>query len=337
MLDSKIGRVTIRDMGPREGLQSEAVVVPTEKKLELIRALLKAGVKHIQVTSFVSPKVVKQFADSEALMEKLEHPEDVFYWATVPNERGLERAVSTHINGISVPISATNGHNIVNMQRTTAKAMRDSEVVIRKAKAAGLHVNASLSAVYGCPIEGYVPPESVIDICKKLQWMGVDALSFGDTTGMANPRQVKRFLARIIDEFPGMEIITHFHDVRGAGLANVLAAIDAGVLIHDCALCGMGGQPSTTRKLYTYGRLGNICTEDLVGMLEEMDIRTGINLERLIEAAKLFESILGRELPGFISKSGPVKALWGGGKEYLDYFVATYGYKDVDDTKDNAG
>lgn len=328
MIDINIKQVTIRDMGPREGIQSESQVVATKSKIDLIKALLRAGIKHVQVTSFVNPKVVKQFADAEELMEQLEHPEDVFYWATVPNERGLERAITTHINGISVPISVTDGHNIVNMQRTTAKALRDSEIIIKKAKHAGLHVNASVSAIYGCPIEGYVSPERVVDICKKLQWMGADAISFGDTTGMANPRQVKELLSRIIDDFPGLDIITHFHDVRGAGLANVLAAIDAGVTIHDCSLCGTGGQPSTTRKLYTYGRLGNVCTEDLVSMLEEMGVQTSIDLVKLIEAAQLFEKILGRELPGFVSKAGPVKMLQGGGKEYLDYFVKEYGYKE---------
>jgi len=333
MFDSMIKTVTVRDMGPREGLQSESTIVSMEDKIALIMALRDAGVKHVQVTSFVNPKVVKQFADAEALLEELDHPDDVFYWATVPNMRGLERAAKTHINGISVPISVTDGHNIVNMQRTTARALSDAKKLIAEAKAVNLHVNASISVVYGCPIEGYVPPEKVIDMCKRLQWMGVDALSFGDTTGMANPRQVKQLLSRVMAEFPGMEIITHFHDVRGAGLANVLAAMDAGVSIHDCALCGMGGQPSTKRNLYAYGRLGNICTEDLVSMLEESGVRTGINLFKLIDAARLFEKILGRELPGFVSKAGPVKALWGGGTEYLDYFIETFGYKDVEDAQ----
>jgi len=329
MLKNLPKQLTIREMGPREGLQAELKIVPTEQKIELIRSLLKAGFKYIQVTSFVNPKVVQQFADAETLLKELEHPEGVFYWATVPNLRGLERAIDTGINGISLPISVTDGHNIVNMQRTTEKALREAEVLVEKARKANLHVNASASVVFGCPIEGYVSPQRVIDFFKRLEWMGVNAISFGDTTGMANPRQVKALFEIVVCEFPGMEIISHFHDSRGVGLANVLAAIDAGVTIHDCALCGTGGQPATSRKLYAYGRLGNICTEDLVSMLEEMGIHTGIDLEKLIDAAKLFEKIMGKELPGFVSKAGPVKALWGGGREYLDYFIKEFGYKEV--------
>ncbi len=320
--------VTIREMGPREGIQSEAQFIPTDQKLELIRALLKAGLKYIQVTSFTHPKVIPQFADAEKLMEQLERPEGIFYWATCPNIKGLERAINTGIHGITAPVSVTDGHNIVNVQRKTADTLKEFEVLVKKAKDAKIHVTGVMSAVFGCPIEGYVSPHRVLEVAKRLQWMGVDALSFGDTTGMANPLQVKSFFEMILAEFPGMDIMTHFHDTRGTGLANVLAAIDAGVTIHDCGLCGLGGQPSTTRKLYAYGRLGNINTEDLVSMLEEMGIRTGIDLDKLIEAAKFFEKIIGRELPGFVKQAGPVKALWGGGKEYLDYFIETFGYKE---------
>jgi hydroxymethylglutaryl-CoA lyase len=186
----------------------------------------------------------------------------------------------------------------------------------------------STSCAFGCPIEGYVSPQKVLEICGRLEWAGADALSFGDTTGMANPRQVHNFFKMILEGFPSLEIITHFHDSRGMGLANILAAIDAGVTIHDCALGGAGGQPSTSRDHYAYGRIGNVCTEDVVSMLEEMGVHTGIDLEKLIEAAKLFEEILGRDLYGYVSKAGPVKALWGGGQAYLDYFINKFGYKD---------
>jgi hydroxymethylglutaryl-CoA lyase len=329
MFDSLPKKVVIRDMGPREGLQSEANVVPTEKKLELIRTLLKAGFKHIQVTSFVSPKVVKQFADAEELLKQLEHPDDVFYWATCPNMRGLDRAIGSGVNGISLPISMTDGHNIVNMQRTTAKAVKDFEQVIGKARKAGLDVHVSTSVAFGCPIEGYVSPSKVLEVCKRLEWMGATGLSFGDTTGMANPRQAYYFYKMMLHEFPGMHFTTHFHDSRGMGLANVLAATAAGITTHDCALCGTGGQPSTSRDQYAYGRLGNVCTEDLVSMFEEMGVDTGIDLEKLIDAGKCFEQILSRELYSFVVRSGPVKALWGGGKPYLDYFVEKYGFKDT--------
>jgi hydroxymethylglutaryl-CoA lyase len=329
MFENLPRQVTIRDMGAREGLQNEPKVIPTERKLDLIRALLKAGFKFIQVTSFVSPKVVPQFGDAEELLKQLEHPEGVFYWATVPNMKGLERAIDRGINGISLTVAMTDGYNIVNMQRTMAKAIKEGEEVINKARKARLHVTVSVSCAFGCPIEGYVSPQKVLEICKRLEWMGANALSFGDTTGMANPRQVKAFFHLIREEFPSMEIITHFHDSRGMGLANILAAIDAGVSVHDCALCGTGGQPSTTREHYAHGRIGNVCTEDVVSMLAEMGIHTGIDLDKLIEAAKLFEEILGRELYGYVAKAGPVKALWGGGKAYLDYFIKKFGYKDA--------
>jgi hydroxymethylglutaryl-CoA lyase len=321
-------QVRIRDMAPREGLQSEAKFVPTEQKLELIRSLIEAGFKGIQVTSFVNPKVVKQFSDAETMLSELEHPDDIFFWATVPNLKGLERALKTHINGISVPISITDGHNIVNMNRTTRKAIKDIKSVIQTARKENLNVNVSMSTIYGCPIEGPVSMQRVIDICDELHWMGANALSFGDTTGMANPYQVYKLLSRVVNEFPGLEIISHFHDVRGTGIANIIAAIGAGVTNHDCALGGAGGQPSTSRKLYAYGRLGNVCTEDLVCMLEEMGIRTNINIDKMIEAGQLFEKILGRKLHSHVVESGPVKALWGGGKEYLEHFINEYGYKD---------
>ena len=329
MLENLPKELRIREMGPREGLQAESRIVPIEQKIQLIKALLAAGCKYIQVTSFVHPKVVPQFADAEELMKQLEHPMGVFFWATIPNMKGLERAVETGIDGISLPIAVTDGYNIINMQRTTEKAIREAEVLVKKARKANLHVTASASSVFGCPIEGYVAPQRVVDFFKRLEWMGVDAISFGDTTGMANPRQVKALFEVVTEEFRNLEIITHFHNSRGAGLANVLAAIDAGVTIHDCALCGTGGQPATKRKRYAYGKIGNICTEDLVAMLEEMGIDTGIDLEKLIEAAKLFERILEKELYGYVSKAGPVKALWGGGKEYLDYFIKEFGYKDI--------
>ncbi len=328
MFESFPRGVTVRDMGPREGLQSEPKIIPTEQKADLIRSLLRAGFRHIQVTSFVSPKVVPQFADAEKLMKQVEHPEGVFYWATVPNLKGLERAIDSGINGISLTVAITDGYNIINMQRSLARALKEGEEVIQKAKKAGLHVNASTSCAFGCPIEGYVSPQKVLEICRRLEWAGADALSFGDTTGMANPRQVHNLFRMILEEFPAREIITHFHDSRGMGLANILAAIAAGVTIHDCALGGTGGQPSTSRDQYAYGRIGNVSTEDLVCTLEEMGIHTGIDLNKLIEAAKLFEQILGRELYGYVSKAGPVKALWGGGPAYLDYFINKFGYKE---------
>lgn len=327
MLKNIPHQVTIREMGPREGIQNVSKMIPTDQKRQLIEALLQAGFKYIQVTSLVSPKVVPQFSDAEELLKELERPPGVFYWATVPNMKGLERAVNLNLDGISLPISVTDGYNIINIQRTTARVLKEAEAIISEARRAGIHVTASISAVYGCPIEGYVAPERVIEICKRLEWMGVNALSLADTTGMANPIQVVQLFGRIMKEFHGMEIITHFHDVRGAGLVNVLAAIDAGVTIHDTALGGTGGQPSTKRKPYAYGRLGNICTEDLVSLLEEMGIRTGIDLEKVIEAAGLFEQMLGEPLPGFVYKAGPVKALWGGGREYLDYFTSTFSYQ----------
>ncbi len=329
MFENLPKEVTIRDMGAREGLQSEPKIFSTEEKLELIRALIRAGLKYIQVTSFVSPKVVPQFADALDLLKRLERPEGVFYWGTVPNAKGMERAIDSGIQGVSLVIAMTDGHNIVNMQRTLAKGLKDCEEVITKARKANVHVLVSTSCAFGCPIEGFVPPQKVLEICQRLQWMGANALSFGDTTGMANPRQVYNFFKMMLAEFPGLDIISHFHDSRGMGLANILAAMEAGVTIHDCALGGTGGQPASSRDSYAYGRIGNVCTEDVVSMLEEMGVRTHIDLEKLIEASKLFEKLAGHELYGYVSKSGPVKALWGGGQAYLDYFKKNYTYKDA--------
>jgi hydroxymethylglutaryl-CoA lyase len=293
-------KVAICEVGPRDGLQNERVNVPTAGKIRLIEALAGSGIRRMEATSFVSPKWIPNLADAEEVMAGVRRQAGMTYAALVPNLRGLERAEAARVDEIVIILSASESHNQRNINKSIAQALTTYGEVAARVKTAGLRLKAALSTCFGCPFEGDVDPGVVVRIAEALVAMGVDEVGISDTTGMANPRQVYALLSRVTERIPVEKLSLHFHDTRGAGLANVLAGLQAGVTIYDGSVGGLGGCP------YAKGATGNIATEDLVHMLHEMGIETGVDLERLIECARLAQDLVGRPLEARVSKVGPV-------------------------------
>jgi hydroxymethylglutaryl-CoA lyase len=293
-------RVTICEVGPRDGLQNERVNVPAAGKIRLIEALSEAGIHLMEATSFVSPKWIPNLADAEDVLAGVRRKEGVTYAALVPNLKGLERALAAKVDAIVIFMSASESHNQKNINKSIAQALETYREVATRAKEAGLRLKAALSTCFGCPYEGDVNPAVVVRISETLIAMGVNEVGISDTTGMANPRQVYAVVSRVAERVPLEKLSLHFHDTRGAGLANVLAGLEAGVTVYDGSVGGLGGCP------YARGASGNIATEDLVHMLHEMGIKTGVDLPKLIECAKIAQDLVGRPLDARLSKVGPV-------------------------------
>ncbi|MFM2151954.1 MAG: hypothetical protein RL199_389 [Pseudomonadota bacterium] len=286
-------RVTVYEVGLRDGLQNESQVVPTEAKGALLNALVAAGVSRLEATSFVSPRWIPQLADAEAMASALPDLPGVEFAALVPNEKGLERALAhPEVRTVAVFLSASESHNRKNVNRSIAESLRGFETVVPRAKAAGRRVRAYVSTVWGCPYEGAVDVERAIDIARALVRMGVDELSLGDTIGVGTPGQTELICDRFLSAFPAPMLALHLHDTRGTALANALVGLQAGIATFDASVGGMGGCP------YAPGASGNLATEDLVYMLHGMGIETGIDLERLVDAGRLARRVVGRELPG---------------------------------------
>jgi len=297
-------RVRIREVGPRDGFQNEPEVVPTEEKVRLIDLLARTGVKRLEATSFVRPDVIPQLADAEAVLDRIAPPEDVAISVLIPNERGLENALRRRerFQEINVFLSASETHNRKNVNRSIEESLGGLERVLGRARAEGLRCEGVISVAFGCPYEGHVPPERVFAIAARLRDAGAHEVGFGDTTGMANPAQVRGFFAAAREALgDGLELTAHFHNTRGQGLANVLAALEAGVDSFESSFGELGGCPVPR------GATGNIATEDLVSMLHEMGIDTGISLERLLEAAGAAQEVLGRPLGSHVLTAGPVQ------------------------------
>jgi hydroxymethylglutaryl-CoA lyase len=294
--------VTIREVGPRDGFQNEPETIPTERKVELIDALARTGVKRLEVTSFVRPDVIPQLADAGEVLERIDVPESVAVSVLVPNERGLDAALEHHakIDEINVFMSASETHNHKNVNRSIEESLAGLVVVLGRAREAGLRCEAVISTAFGCPYEGRVPPERVLEIARRLHGAGAQEIGFGDTTGMANPRQVGELFALWRDDLQEAQLTAHFHNTRGQGLANVLAALEAGVDSFESSFGELGGCPVPP------GATGNIATEDLVSMLEEMGIDTGIDLPALLACAARVREILGRPLGSHTLVAGPI-------------------------------
>ena len=294
--------VRIREVGPRDGFQNEPEVIPTSDKVRLIDMLAGTGLQRLEVTSFVRPDVIPQLADAAEVLAAVTRPADVSYSVLIPNERGLERALEQRdrFDEINVFLSATESHNKRNKNRTIAESLDDLERTVARAREEGLRCEGVISVVFGCPYEGEVAPDRVLEIADALAEMGCEEVSFGDTTGMANPRQVGEFLASATERLDGVELTAHFHNTRGQGLANVLAALEQGVNSFESAFGELGGSPLTP------GATGNISTEDLVSMLHEMGVETGVDLERLLEASRAAEELLGRPLGAHVLRAGPI-------------------------------
>ena len=298
--------VSVREVGPRDGFQNEPEVIPAERKIELIDALARTGVRRLEVTSFVRPDVIPQLADAAEVLARIDVPEDVAVSVLVPNERGLDAALEhrAKIDEITVFLSASETHNQKNVNRSIEESLAGLVVVLGRAREEGLRCEAVISTSFGCPYEGRVSPASVLHIAQSLHFAGAQEIGFGDTTGMANPRQVREFFTAIRQHLrtaaDAVELTAHFHNTRGQGLANVLAALQVGVDSFESSFGELGGCPVPP------GATGNIATEDLVSMLEEMGIETGIDLPALLACASRVQEILGRPLGSHTLVAGPV-------------------------------
>ncbi len=295
--------VKIREVGPRDGFQNEPEVIPTAEKLKLIGMLADAGMKRIEVTSFVRPDVIPQLADGREVLEALQPREGIAYSVLIPNRKGLENALEMRdrFQEASFFLSASETHNRKNVNRSIEESLADLEGTIGAAAEAGLRCEGVIATSFGCPYEGEVPPDRVFEIAGKLAEFGCEEVGFGDTTGMANPRQVGEFFTRARQELPQVELTAHFHNTRGQGLANALAALSAGITSFESSFGELGGCPVPP------GSTGNISSEDLVSMLHEMGVETGVDLPRLIEASAEAQKVLGRPLGAHVLVAGPVE------------------------------
>jgi hydroxymethylglutaryl-CoA lyase len=298
-------RVRIREVGPRDGFQNEPEVIPTADKVRLIELLGASGLTRMEVTSFVRPDVIPQLADASEVLAAVCLPDSVSVSVLIPNERGLERALALRerfqeINGF---LSASETHNVRNVGRSVAESVAGLRRTFARAVDEGLRCEGVISTSFGCPYEGHVPVSRVLDVACALADAGAVEIGFGDTTGMANPVQVRSFFEAASERLPGVELTAHFHNTRGQGLANVLAALEAGVESFESSFGELGGCPVPA------GATGNIATEDLVSMLHEMGIATGIDLALLISASRAVQEVLGRPLGSHVLLAGPVD--WG--------------------------
>jgi hydroxymethylglutaryl-CoA lyase len=290
--------ISIREVGPRDGLQNEDPI-PADAKIELIDALSKTGVSRIEAVSFVHPRAIPAMADADEVWAAISRDPAVRYSALVPNVRGARRALDAGVRELEVVISASTTHNQKNINRTTSESLDELGELAELVHADGATLELVVSTAWGCPYEGDVPVERIVHVITRGLEAGADSLAFGDTTGMATPGRVVDLVGATRSRFPDVDLGLHFHNTRGAGLANVFAALQLGVTNFDASVGGLGGCP------YAPGASGNIATEELVHMVEDMGISTGIDLEALIEAAALAERLVGRTLPSQVLRAGP--------------------------------
>jgi hydroxymethylglutaryl-CoA lyase len=297
-LDRLPGAISLREVGPRDGLQNEDPI-PTEGKIALLDKLSRTGVRRIEAVSFVHPKAIPQMADADEVWARIWRNPEVTYSALVPNLRGAQRALDAGFTEIEVVVSASDAHNQANLNRTTAESLTEIAGIVALAHGAGVTCQLIVSTAWGCPYTGDVPVERVLDVIARGVAAGVDSICYGDTTGMATPSRVVDLVTRTQDRFGGVPLGLHFHNTRGTGLANVLTALELGVTDFDASVGGLGGCP------YAPGATGNVCSEDLVHMVEDMGIHTGVDLAALLDAAALAEELVGHTLPSQVLRAGP--------------------------------
>ncbi len=290
--------VSIREVGPRDGLQNEAPV-PTSAKVALIDALSGTGVARIEAVSFVHPRAIPQMADADEVWRQVHRNDAVRYSALVPNLTGARRALAAGFKEIEVVVSASDTHNRKNVNRSTDESLDDIAEILQTVHDAGATCQVIVSTAWGCPYEGEVPVARVVAVASRAIADGADGLSYGDTTGMATPTRVARLIGETRSAHAEVPLNLHFHNTRGTALANVLIALQMGVADFDASVGGLGGCP------YAPGATGNACTEDLVHMVEDMGVATGIDLERMIDAARMAEGLVGRALPSQVLRAGP--------------------------------
>ncbi|TVQ29782.1 MAG: hydroxymethylglutaryl-CoA lyase [Geminicoccaceae bacterium] len=296
-------RVRVVEVGTRDGFQAEPTFVPTAVKIDTINRLIEAGVRRFEVTSFVSPKAVPQLADAALVMAGIDRRPDVELTALVPNPKGAEAAAKAGVDAMVVFCSASASHNAKNVNRTIARSLEGFRDVVAIAEAAGSRVQGAIATAFGCPFEGDVATAAVVDLAKAYADLGIRHVTLGDTTGMATPPLVRERCRALRAALPESEIALHFHNTRGIGLVNVYAGLLEGIDLYESAIGGLGGCP------FAPGATGNICTEDLLYLLDECGIETGIDLAAVVAVAKRIEAEIGRELPGQVMKAGPRLAL----------------------------
>ena len=291
-------RVFINEVSVRDGFQIEPQFVPTEQKIALIDALSATGLAKIEITSFVSPKAIPNLRDAEAVAKQIRRHDDVTYVALVPNARGGERALECGLDEINLVMSASETHNRANMRMTCEQSLAQFRGVMDLVRGTGMAVSGCVATSFGCPFEGDIAPARVRWAAEQYLAMGMHAITLADTTGMADPRQVGELVSAFREWFPGVPLTLHFHNTRGMGLANVLAGLAAGATSFDASLGGLGGCP------FAPGATGNICTEDLVHMLESSGIPTGVDLDRLLGVARVLPEVVGHDVAGQVLKAG---------------------------------
>ncbi|MGH2906839.1 MAG: hydroxymethylglutaryl-CoA lyase [Solirubrobacterales bacterium] len=295
--------VKIREVGPRDGFQNEPEVIATADKIAIIDKLTQTGLRNIEITSFVRPDVIPQLSDATAVLSGIQRRDGIAYDVLIPNRRGLENALELRerFDEVSVFLSASETHNQKNVNRTIGQSLAELTGVVADARKEGLRCVAVIAVSFGCPYEGKVEPDTVFGIAEQLVEAGCQEIGFGDTTGMANPAQVGKFFPAAFERLAGVELTAHFHNTRGQGLANVLAALQGGCLSFESSFGELGGCPVPP------GSTGNIATEDLVSMLHEMGVETGIDLEKLVECSRDMQTALGRPLTSHVLTAGPVQ------------------------------
>ncbi len=290
--------VTIREVGPRDGFQMEREFIPTDTKIAIVNALASAGIRLFEATSFVSPKAIPQLRDAADVVAGINRVEGLEVGALVPNVRGAENAALAGVDEMVLLVSASESHNKSNVNQTIEDSLVGFETVAKIASEARIALRCSMSVAFGCPFEGDVAPENVTRVVQRMMALGINRISLCDTTGMATPPIVRRTCQFVMDKYPDLELSLHFHNTRGLGLVNVYEALRMGLNIFESSVAGLGGCP------FAPGATGNICTEDLVYLMDELGLETGINLVELIKVAKRVEEVVGRKLPGQVMKAG---------------------------------
>lgn len=291
--------VSVIEVGPRDGFQMETEFIPTSEKIEIINGLIEAGLRHFEITSFVSPKAIPQMRDAAQVTAGVKRVPGLYLTALVPNPRGAEAAAAAGVDAMVVFVSASESHNKANVNRTIEESIIGFEKVAEIAAQAGIGLRGAIPTSFGCPFEGEVDPVRVGRIITRMSALGIDSVSLGDTTGMATPSVTNRLISHLSEVNPGVELAVHFHNTRGIGLVNAYAALKLGLTKFESSVAGLGGCP------FAPGASGNITTEDLVYLLHEMGVETGVDLDRLIRMAQKVEQVIGRTLPGQVMKSGP--------------------------------
>lgn len=291
-------RLVVQEVSPRDGLQIEPTWVETADKIKLIDELSACGFTRIEAGSFVSPKAIPALRDGEAVFQGIARRPDVIYVALVPNLKGAQRAIASDADELNLVLSASQSHNMANMRMTPAQSLVAFNEVVSLVQGSSISLNGTVATTFGCPFEGRIDEDVVMRLIDAYQALGMQGITLADTTGMANPRQVHRLVSRVLTQVPASQLTLHFHNTRGLGLSNVLAAYEAGARRFDASLGGLGGCP------FAPGASGNICTEDLVNLCDEVGIDTGIDLAHLLTLSRSLPALLGHEMPGQVAKAG---------------------------------